>query len=232
MFAQKDYEKLIETLDASADLEYKAFHEKLVPNIENVKGVRSPVLKALSKEIGKNDPSGFIDLFKPDSYEEIMIHGFVLGFMKADIEKRLECFENFMPYITNWAVCDGVVANFKFKTDEEEVVFRFLQKYMHSSKEYELRVVCVFLMDYFIKEEYIDIVLDYYNNLKSDKYYVNMAVAWGISICFVKFPEKTMMLLENNSLDKFTYNKALQKIVESRRVDQDTKKIIKSMKRK
>ena len=58
-----------------------------------------------------------------------------------------------------------------------------------------------------------------------------MAVAWAISLCFVKFEEKTMNYIKNNKLDDFTYNKSLQKICESLRVDKDMKAIIKSMKR-
>ena len=71
-----------------------------------------------------------------------------------------------------------------------------------------------------------------YGGIKSGRYYVNMAVAWGISVCFVKFPEITMEFLKNNELDNFTYNKALQKIIESNRVDAEVKNIIRGMKRK
>ena len=37
---------------------------------------------------------------------------------------------------------------------------------------------------------------------------------------------------KNNKIDDWTYNKALQKIIESYRVDEETKKIIRNMKRK
>lgn len=53
-----------------------------------------------------------------------------------------------------------------------------------------------------------------------------------ISIAFVKYKEKTLKFLQNSKLDNFTYNKALQKIVESYRVDKVTKEEIKKMKRK
>ncbi len=59
-----------------------------------------------------------------------------------------------------------------------------------------------------------------------------MAVAWTISICYIKFSKQTMEYLKNNTLDDFTYNKSLQKITESLRVDKETKIIIKSMKKK
>ena len=59
-----------------------------------------------------------------------------------------------------------------------------------------------------------------------------MAVAWTIQVAFVKFPKETMKLLKNNKIDEWTYNKALQKIIESYRVDEQTKEIIRNMKRK
>ena len=58
-----------------------------------------------------------------------------------------------------------------------------------------------------------------------------MAVAWALSIYFIKLPGAVMPYLEHNHLDDWTYNKALQKITESFRVDQETKTIIRSMKR-
>lgn len=87
------------------------------------------------------------------------------------------------------------------------------------------------LLDFYIEEEYISRVLQLLDSVEREGYYVKMAVAWAISICYVKLPEPTMKYLERNSLDDFTYNKALQKITESYRVDQDTKKMIRSMKR-
>ena len=87
-------------------------------------------------------------------------------------------------------------------------------------------------MDYYLTEEYIDKVLKIYNNIKSDAYYVKMAVAWALSFCYIKFPEKTMQLFESNQLDDFTYNKSLQKIIESSRVSKEEKDKIRKMKRK
>ena len=60
---------------------------------------------------------------------------------------------------------------------------------------------------------------------------VKMAVAWAISVCYVKFEKETMELLLDNMLDDFTYNKSLQKITESYRVSKEDKARIRSMKR-
>ena len=69
------------------------------------------------------------------------------------------------------------------------------------------------------------------NEVSHDGYYVKMAVAWAISVCYVKFEKETMELLLDNMLDDFTYNKSLQKITESYRVTKEDKARIRSMKR-
>ena len=58
-----------------------------------------------------------------------------------------------------------------------------------------------------------------------------MGVAWIVSVIFVKYEEKARKLLQKNNLDDFTYNKALQKIIESNRVSKEVKDAIRKMKR-
>ena len=59
-----------------------------------------------------------------------------------------------------------------------------------------------------------------------------MAVAWAVSVYFVHFPEESMKYLKNNQLDNWTYNKAIQKITESYRVEKEMKELLRRMKRK
>ena len=58
-----------------------------------------------------------------------------------------------------------------------------------------------------------------------------MGLAWLLSVCYVKFEGKALAFLENSALDDFTYNKALQKIIESNRVSMEKKEQIRKMKR-
>lgn len=87
-------------------------------------------------------------------------------------------------------------------------------------------------MNYYLEPQYIDEVLAVFNSIHHEGYYVKMALAWGISVAYVKEKEKTMLFLRDNSLDDWTYNKALQKIIESKRVSAAEKEEIRSMKRK
>ena len=212
------------------DKKYQKFHSGLCPNVDNIIGVRIPILRSLAKEIAKQDAYKYLENADIKFYEEKMLYGFVIGYKNMKLEERINYLDKFVPMIDNWAVCDCTVSTFKFVEKNLEEILNYLQKYINSNKEYELRFAIVMLMDYYIKEKYIDEVLKIYNNIQHEGYYVKMAVAWAISECYIKFPEKTMKFLNNNNLDKFTYNKALQKMIESYRIDDKTKEKLRSMK--
>ena len=60
-----------------------------------------------------------------------------------------------------------------------------------------------------------------------------MGAAWTLAEIGIKYNEKLMKYLENkNKLDKFTYNKTLQKMIESFRIDEKQKEVLRKMKRK
>lgn len=221
-----------EKIEELSDKKYKEFHTSLCPDTIEIIGVRVPVLREFAKEIVKDeDIEKYLNNAEDNSYEEILLQGMVLGLWKTDINTFIKYLEKFIPKINSWAVCDVSVAGFKIIKKNRKIIWEFLKKYLKSHKEYELRFAIVTLLDFFITEEYIDDVLEILNNIKNEAYYVKMAVAWTLQVCFVKFQERTMKLLKNNNIDDWTYNKALQKIIESYRVDDETKKKIRKMKR-
>nr|WP_295778430.1 DNA alkylation repair protein [uncultured Intestinibacter sp.] len=214
-----------------SDDKFKTFHSRLCPNTDNIIGVRLPLLRQLAKEIAKGDWRNFLSNSKEEYYEEILINGLVIAYAKCDVEERLNYIESFVPKIDNWAICDSFCNTLKFVNKNKEIMWEFIQPYLRSYNEFEIRFAVVIILNYYITEDYIDLVLKTLDNIKHDGYYVKMAVAWAISMCFIKFEEKTMAYLKDNSLDDFTYNKSLQKICESLRIDKNTKELIKSMKR-
>ncbi len=226
-------QEIINKLFELQDLKYQEFHSALCPGTNNIIGVRVPVLRGLAKEIAKSlDWSEFLRQAKNDYYEEIMLQGMVIGLAKMEIEERFYYLKKFIPKIDNWAVCDVTCAGLKFTNKHLEQVWDFIIPYINSQKEFEVRFGVVMLLDFYITPNYIERVLEIVNQVKHEGYYVKMAIAWAISICYIKFPKETMKLLQNNNFDLFTYNKALQKIIESYRVSEEEKGIIRAMKRK
>ena len=161
-----------------------------------------------------------------------MIYGLVIGYINEELETRLKYLDAFVQIIDNWAICDCCCSTYKFTNKSLKEMWKYLQKYKDSQNEFEVRFLCIMLMDYYLIDEYIDSVLEIYENIKLDKYYVKMGIAWGISVAFVKSKTKVIEFLKNNRLDDFTYNKAIQKMIESNRIDKITKDELRKMKRR
>ena len=102
----------------------------------------------------------------------------------------------------------------------------YVKKWIESKDTYTCRFAVDILMDYYLDDEHIDDVLETLVNIKSDYYYVNMAVAWALSDAFVKYEAKTMPIIQSMILSKDVQNKTIQKIKDSFRVEKETKQLL------
>lgn len=212
------------------DLEYQKFHSSLCPNISNIIGVRLPQIRLLVKRLLKEDYKFYLDNVTNEYYEETMIEGLLIVTSKMSLEEKLSYLEKFILKIDNWAVCDTICSSFKIKEKDLDTVWKFITKYKNSKKEFELRFMIVMMMDYYLIDKYFDKVISIIDKINVDYYYTNMAIAWLISFAYIKDKEKTLTYLNNNNLSNFTYQKSLQKIIESNRVSKSEKEFIKSLK--
>ena len=235
---------LREHLLSLQDTKYQKFHSALCPGIDNIIGIRIPVLRKLANEILRDgDYPTYLQkaLYEPFVYsEEATLCGMILGLLKIDFTELLENLNIFVPRIDNWAVCDVTCGGLKGFKKNQAQGREFLQQYLASPREYELRFAVVMLMNYYNDDTYIDSTLKELNNVLSAALLAPNGkglrpwefVAWALSLCFVKQRAKTMVLFQNNELDDFTYNKALQKCRESFRVSDADKALLQNMKRK
>lgn len=212
-----------------ADEKYKEFHSGLCPNTNNIVGVRVPVLRNYAKELAKQDWNTYLENAQDEYYEEVMLQGMVIGTAKMPIEEKLRQIKKFVPKIDNWAVCDVTCAGFKVK--EKEQLWNFIKTYQNSKKEFELRFMIVMMLDHFVEEKYVQNIFSTIDTIKNDEYYVQMAVAWLISVLYIKFPKETLAYLKTTTIDNFTFNKAIQKMIESYRVSKEEKEMLKKLKR-
>ena len=212
-------------LAQEAEETYRVFSSALIPNIDNVLGVRIPKLNKLVKELYKTDWKPFLN--QPCIYmEETMLQGMLIA-KTGDFE----LVKQFVPKINNWSVCDKFCNSLKCVKDNKQQVWKFIQPYLKSKKEYNNRFALVIMLEYFIEEDYLAKIFEILNTFNSKKYYAQMAVAWLVSMCFVEFPKETTEFLKTTKLDDWTYNKSIQKIIESLKVDKPTKQKLKLMKR-
>lgn len=225
-------EEIRECLLELADAKYQEFSSALIPGCRTMLGVRIPKLREFAKQLAKGEVEEYLQSASDEIFEEVMLQGMVIGYSKCDIEKKLEYAKNFIPKITDWSINDSFCSGMKCTIKHRERVFEFLQEYVSSEKEFEQRFVAVMLMDYFLTEEYIDQVLAILDGLKNEGYYTKMGVAWAIATAYAKFPEQThTYMTELNTLDDFTYNKSIRKMIESYRISPEQKEIVRKLKR-
>lgn len=231
-----DIKKEIKTnLIKLSDEKYKEFHSKLCPNTDNILGVRVPILRGYAKKLIKQYTiKELLENIDNQYYEEVMLQGMIIGLSKEeDFELIKKYIKDFVPKIDNWAICDVFCAGLKITKKHKQNMWEFIQEYLESNKEFYLRFVIVMILDFYIEEKYLERDFEIFNNIKSDKYYVQMAIAWAISICLIKYYDETIKYLKSKDceLDNFTYNKSLQKARESFRISKEQKEELKNMKK-
>lgn len=150
-----------------ADAEYKDFSTGLIPGAKPLVGVRLPQLRKLAKDIVKNGADGrgreswrsevdsydgeYTDIY----FEETMLRGMIIGYGTAQkdfpCESGVAYLESFVPYINNWSVCDSFCNSFSFANRYRDAVWEFLQPYLYSDKEYEVRAALILLLSQYLK---------------------------------------------------------------------------------
>lgn len=223
--------QITELLMEYADEEFKELQIKLIPGISPDKflGIRMPQIKNAAKkliEIGLADT--FINCLPHTYYEENGIHSYIITKYLKDFDEIISRTEEFLPYIDNWATCDSFV-NKKFKKNKQ-LALPYLYKWLNSSHTYTKRYAVVCMLSLFLDSDYENGMLEKVAEIRSDEYYVNIAVAWYFSVALIKQYEIAIKFIENKVLPKWTHNKAIQKAQESFRIDNNTKLYLKSLK--
>lgn len=231
-------EEIRSELRAVTDEKYCSFNKSLVPgDTAPMLGVRLPKLREIARKIAKENGVAYIEAIQDVEkcgqayHEELLLHGMIIGYLKCGTKERKKLLDDFVPVIDSWAVCDSSCTTYKFMKKDTWEWYSYLMKYVQSRREYEIRFAVVCFLAHFITDEYIDRLLELYGQIDHEGYYVKMAVAWAVSVCYVKYPEKTWKILEGNTLDDITHKKSLQKIRESYRVSKEDKERLKSLAR-
>lgn len=239
-----------------AEEKYRDFSAALIPNLKEgeMLGVRLPALRKYAKELSKGDWRGELSYQEDLYFEETMLRGMILGYACEEIDELFWYLKDFIPRIQNWSVCDSVCNGLKLVECYSDRTWEFLEPYLASKKEYEIRFGLIMLLYHFVKmgegkekvsrkreitrkdlkgeEEkgrYLERILKVLDREFTQGYYAQMGAAWLLAELFVVYPVRTLRGLLELRLDTFTKKKAFQKIRESRILDGEVKKYIKEL---
>lgn len=220
---QKTYKEFIEYLKTLSDLKYKDFNKKIINTKLEIIGIRLPIIKKIVKEISKTNIEEYFKLVENNYYEEIMMYGLMLS--KSDLLDKY--FIDFIDRIDNWAICDSFVSSLKIINKKQGKYWIYTNSLIDLNNEFRTRVAIVIMLNYYLNDDYIDRVLYVVSNIKTDYYYINMAISWLISVAIVNYPDKVIELLKTKQLSKIVQNKTISKIQDSRLVNKELKERVK-----
>lgn len=220
---------IFQRLSELSDPTYRDFHAGLIPNIspETILGVRVPALRKLARELrGSAEAQEFIAALPHEYYDENCLHGLLINDIK-DFGATVSALDAFLPYVDNWAVCD-LISPRSFKSRPPELAAH-VRRWLDSSHSYTVRFGIGVLMSFYLDEGFEPAQLEAVAERCCEEYYVNMMVAWYFATALAKQPEAALPYIENRRLSRWTHNKAIQKSIESRRIPDETKAYLKTL---
>jgi len=221
--------KIKQELLSLADPIYRDFEARLIPSIDKTRiiGVRTPALRALAKRIFKTEEAkAFISDLPHEYYEEYNLHAFLIEEIRDFSECRARVLE-LLPYVDNWATCDSLSPRVFFKDECRAELLKLAYELLDSRHVYGIRYGIVILMKHFLGEKFREDQLLRVAAVRSDDYYVKMAVAWYFASALTKQYDSTLRVIQNKVLDPFTHNKAISKARDSLAIEQEKKNELK-----
>ncbi len=224
-------QKVLDALFALRDEGYRDFISNLSPTVdkENIIGVRTPAMRKYAKQFSSDpDARAFLKELPHRYYEENNLHAALINLLFRDIDSLLEQIEHFLPYVDNWATCDTLGP--KLFNKHPEKVYERIEKWIRSDKTYTVRFAVVTLLDFYLDGNFTEDSLLLAASVRSDEYYINMAVAWYMSFALIKQYDSAIKLFETPTLGKWVHNKSIQKAIESYRISDETKAYLRTLK--
>ena len=206
-----------------ADDSYREFTAKGIITDYPILGVRIPDLRALARQIIRDDSADLFLEIAPTSFEEVTTQGIVIASLPYD-KMRLRL-PDFTDHIDNWCTCDTFANTAKSIKTHRDDFLAIIDRLLDKNTEFSVRTALVCLLDHYVTDDYLAVIFDRISRVaRDDRYYVKMATAWLLAECFIKFPDDTYpLLVSRNFLPTWTHNKAISKIRDSYRVPDDVK---------
>lgn len=219
--------KITDMLIEMSESEYRDFHSRLMPTVEKsrVLGVRVPKLRHFSGEIyGTEEANRFKEELPHTYYEENNLHAFLIERI-PDFECCVGEVDRFLPFVDNWATCDMLRP--KVFAKNRERLLPYIRRWLASEHTYTVRYGIGMLMVYFSEDKFSP---EWVSEISNEDYYVMMMKAWYFATLLTVRYDAALPYIEEHRLDTVTHNAAIRKSAESRRIDGERKKHLKSLK--
>ena len=125
-------------------------------------------------------------------------------------------------------VCDSLIPKI-FNKNKNKLFFE-IDKWVKLNQTYSIRYALIVALKFLLNNNIFDEkIISLFLTIKNNDYYVKMAIAWFFSEAIIKQYSVSIKYLENKIFDKWIQNKIISKCCDSKRLTDDTKKYLKSL---
>ena len=160
----------------------------------------------------------FLSALPHEYHEQNLVHAYIAESI-GDFDYAVKTIEAFLPYVTNWAVCDSMTPRIFAKHTGE----------LLPAHPYTVRFGLRMLMCFYLEKEFASEINALAASVCSEEYYVNMMQAWYFATALAKQYDSTVPFAEEHRLSPWVHNKTIQKAVESFRITAEQKAHLKTL---
>ncbi len=222
--------EIYQLLSVHIDEKYRNFALKLLPDGTNMLGVQLPILRRMARKVIRYDWQNTLSQLTDTTFEERLLYGMITAYAPIDVSTKIPLISNYLLKMNNWSLCDSFCVSFKLTDNDKKILLPFIKECLKSPDEYVVRFGIVMLLNFYIGSNLAE-CFKLFSRVLHRGYYVTMAIAWAVSMCYIRFPKETRIFLSNNQLDKLIQNKAVQKIRESNCLPESEKDFVLRFKR-
>lgn len=226
---KNDYKNYLKELYSKQDKEYQVFTKPIVNSKYELIGIRTPILKDEAKKISKSNYLDYLKYNEFSTYEEVLLYGLIVSNIK-DYSLYKEYMNIYLDKCDSWALIDGVVANSKVIKKNLEDNLDYIDELIKTKKEFYVRTGYIMLKAFYIDGIHNKDIYKYIDKNKTDKYYVNMAIAWLLCDLFIKDYDNALDYVKNSNLSSTIINMTVRKCLDSFRLTDNQKEEIRKIK--
>lgn len=220
-----------EMLEAASDPGFARFNSKLTPGKDGIRGVKIPEIRRIAGIVVMDDWTQVLDS-EPENFEEEVLRGLVIAIAPVGTEERISLTEDFLCYVDNWVTCDVFCNSWRLEKMDADLAWDYFSSLIDSGEEYRMRVSVIARMSLFGKDRgRMARLLEDIATHDHPGYYYRMGAAWAVSAVYMGFPDLAEDLIRSGRMEAWTHNKSIQKIKESRRVSEENKERLSTLRR-
>lgn len=194
------------------------FQSGIIKTSYHMDGIRVGKLRKLAKLIDDN-------YFCSESYEKLLLSGFVIAYRKDDFDKKTDDIYRYLLCCDDWSLVDSFCSSFSKKNNKN--IESFLQKISFDENSYVIRFVLVMYLRMFLDDNHIDFIIDYCLKLKRKEHEIIMAIGWLLQCASIDYYDKVIDKI--GYFDKEIIKIYQRKMLDSYRIDNRKKEEVRSL---